>query len=286
MAEKCWCESAKDDIDKAYKNPNPYHGVLQDVMDAEIDYAKMCSICPCRKRRLERGEEPTKKRKEDEESDSDASLLVTEVDSDEEREEEDRNVEEELDEEAEQECAADTKSKRKSTGACDEQRPRLCVCIDARDRVVEALIPPNAPLAPFEREELMLEFATARTWCEYCTPAIEGKDVCSCYEARKRAAEMKGPQAEPTFPSLFEIRAAEVEEELAIARCQYCNSEEYDEVNTHLPPLNLMKWTRNARLFPELVFVDDTPLSPPCARIASAPPLMRPRVDERVGEVE
>ncbi len=66
MAEKCWCESAKDDIDKAYKNPNPYHGVLQDVMDAEIDYAKMCAICPCRKRRLEgeEEEEEAMKRKE------------------------------------------------------------------------------------------------------------------------------------------------------------------------------------------------------------------------------
>ena len=38
MAEdKCWCESAKEDIEKAHKNPNPYHGALQDIMDAEID---------------------------------------------------------------------------------------------------------------------------------------------------------------------------------------------------------------------------------------------------------
>ena len=221
MAEKCLCESAKDEIDKAYKNPNPYHGVLQDVMDAEIDYAKMCAICPCRKRRLERGEEPAKKRKEDEESDLDASLLVTEVDSDEEREEEDRNVEEELDEEAEQECAADTKSKRKSTGVCDEQRPRLCVCINARDRLVEVLIPPNLPLAPYEREEMMLEFATARTWCEYCTPACEGKDVCTCYDARKRSSHMKGPEPEPRFPSLFDIRAAEIEQEIAVPVLQF-----------------------------------------------------------------
>ncbi len=67
MADKCWCESAKEDIEKAYKNPNPYHGALQDIMDAEIDYAKMCAICPCRKRRLERGEDPVEpetKRKE------------------------------------------------------------------------------------------------------------------------------------------------------------------------------------------------------------------------------
>ena len=42
MADKCWCESAKQDIEKAYKNPNPYHGALQDIMDAEIDYARMC----------------------------------------------------------------------------------------------------------------------------------------------------------------------------------------------------------------------------------------------------
>ena len=65
MADKCWCETAKEDIEKAYKYPNPYYGVLQDIMDAEIDYAKMCAICPARKRRVEQGEEePTKKRKE------------------------------------------------------------------------------------------------------------------------------------------------------------------------------------------------------------------------------
>ena len=58
MADKCWCASAKEEIEKAYKNPNPYHGALQDFLDAEIDYAKMCLICPRRKRRLERGEDP------------------------------------------------------------------------------------------------------------------------------------------------------------------------------------------------------------------------------------
>ncbi len=80
MADKCWCQSAKEDIEKAYKNPNPDHGALQDIMDAEIDYAKMCAICPCRKRRLESGEdpvEPQKKRKEleseEEESDRPAA---------------------------------------------------------------------------------------------------------------------------------------------------------------------------------------------------------------------
>ena len=116
MADKCWCETAKEDIEKAYKNPNPYHGVLQDIMDAEIEYAKMCSICPCRKRRVEHGEEePANKRKEaesesvgpaadnkeaneeeDEDSKSEVSLLITEFDSDEEPEEDDpRDVEEE-----------------------------------------------------------------------------------------------------------------------------------------------------------------------------------------------
>ena len=115
MADKCWCETAKEDIEKAYKNPNPYHGALQDIMDAEIDYARMCSICPCRKRRLERGEEPVEKKpkevesesdgpaadnqeidKEDEDSKSETSLLITEFDPDEEPEEDDpRDVEEE-----------------------------------------------------------------------------------------------------------------------------------------------------------------------------------------------
>ena len=86
-------------------------------MDAEIDYAKMCEICPCRKRRLEeRDEEPAKKRKEveseeqesdqpaadnkeadveeDEDSKSEVSLVIAECDSDEEPEEVDpRDVE-------------------------------------------------------------------------------------------------------------------------------------------------------------------------------------------------
>ena len=185
--------------------------------------------------------------------------------------------------------------KRKSTTQWPEcqkpcgMRATRCVCIAARDRLVEALIPPSTPLCPYERDEMMLEFATARTWCEYCQPSFEGEDVCSCFEARKRAWEMKGPQPEPTFPSLFDIRAAEIEEELAIARCEFCNSEEaYDieEVDSRLPPLHLLKWTRDARLLPQLVFVDVRPLSPPCARIASAPPLNRPGVIERVAEVE
>ena len=64
MADKCCCESAKEDLDMAYKNPNTYHRTLQDNRDAEIDYAKMCAICPCRKRRLEGDDpvEPEKKR--------------------------------------------------------------------------------------------------------------------------------------------------------------------------------------------------------------------------------
>ncbi len=135
----------------------------------------------------------------------------------------------------------------------------------------------------------MLEFLTARTWCEDCAPAFVGLDVCSCFEARRRVWEMKGPQAEPTFPSLFEIRAAESEEELAIARCQFCNSEEgyaHVFVDDRIPPLHLLKWTQDPSLMPQLVFFDVRPLSPPCARIASVPPLNRPRVSERVAEVE
>jgi hypothetical protein len=154
---------------------------------------------------------------------------------------------------------------------------------------VEALIPPSTPLCPYEREEMMLEFSTARTWCEYCEPAFVGVDVCSCFEARRRAWEMKGAQFEPTFPSLFEIRAAEIEEELAVSRCRYCNSEagnDYKMFDAHLPPLHLLKWTRDARLQPKLVFVDERSISPPCARIARSPPLFRPTVIERVSEVE
>ncbi len=91
-------------------------------------------------------------------------------------------------------------------------RAARCVCIAARGRLVEALIPPSMPLGQYEREEMMLEFSTARTWCEYCEPQFEGACVCSCFEARKRAWEMKGAQVEPMFPSLFAIRAAEIEE--------------------------------------------------------------------------
>ena len=107
---------AKEEIEKAYKNPNPYNGTLQDIMEAEIDYAKMCAICPCRKRRVEGEEEPAKKRKQvesetdgpaeenkeagedDEDSKSEVSLVIAEIDSDEEPEEDDpRDVEEERD---------------------------------------------------------------------------------------------------------------------------------------------------------------------------------------------
>ncbi len=96
MANKCWGESEKEDIDSA----------------------KMCAICPCRKRRVEHGEEePAKKRKEveseeekldgpaadnkeadeeDEDSKSEVSLVIAECDSDEEPEEDDpRDVEQE-----------------------------------------------------------------------------------------------------------------------------------------------------------------------------------------------
>ena len=135
----------------------------------------------------------------------------------------------------------------------------------------------------------MLEFSTARTWCEYCQPEFEGARVCSCFEARKRAWEMKVAQVEPMFPSLFAIRAAEIEEELAYAWCQFCNSEEghnADMFDMRRPPRRILKWTRDACLQPQLVFVDVRPLSPPCTRIASAPPLFRPRVSERVAEVE
>ena len=86
------------------------------------------------------------------------------------------------------------------------------------------------------------------------------------------------------FPFLFEIRAAEIEEELAVSRCRYCNSEKgyyHAFVDNRIPSLHLLKWTQDARLMPQLVFFDVRSLSPPCARIASAPALMRPRVSER-----
>ena len=52
--------------------------------------------------------------------------------------------------------------KRKASGVCEQpcgMRPTRCVCIAARDRLVEALIPPSTPLGPYKREEMMLEFS-------------------------------------------------------------------------------------------------------------------------------
>ncbi len=91
---------------------------------------------------------------------------------------------------------------------------------------------------------------------------------------------MKGPQAEPTFPSLFDIRAAEIEEELACARCKFCNSEAGKEHNifyTHLPPLHRLRWIRAARLITQLVYVDEPAITGPTAQIGEASPLNRPR---------
>ncbi len=76
---------------------------------------------------------------------------------------------------------------------------------------------------------------------------------------------------------------------MASARCQFCNSEagnDYNMFDAHLPPLHLLKWTRDSRLLPQLVFLDERPISPPFARIAWTPPLFRLRVIERVAEVE
>ena len=88
---------------------------------------------------------------------------------------------------------------------------------------------------------------------------------------------------------MFDIRAAEMEEELAVSRCCYCNSEagnDYKMFDAHLSPLHLLKWTRDASLQPHLVFVDDRSISPPCARIARTPQLFRPRVSEKVADLE
>ena len=60
--EKCWCEQARLEIDNAWDHPiRTEDGEggsgckrLREIMDAEIEYAKACEYCPCRKRvRLE-----------------------------------------------------------------------------------------------------------------------------------------------------------------------------------------------------------------------------------------
>ncbi len=57
-------------------------------------------------------------------------------------------------------------------------------------------------------------------------------------------------------------------------------------IDERIPPLHILKWKQDAHLLPQIVFVDLRPLSPPCARITPAPSLMRPRVSEKVAEVE
>ena len=97
------------------------------------------------------------------------------------------------------------------------------MCIGARDRLVERLIPPSTALPDFEREEMMLEFANARSACGYCWIGLSGDEVCTCFTARRRTCEMKGPQLKEVFPSVYDICASEIEEELAIRRCEFCN---------------------------------------------------------------
>ena len=79
--EKCDCEKAKDEIDDAWDHPIRYDqgegGMgckrLREIMDAEIEYAKACEWCPCRKRLRMEVVLPVNSRKVNEEGADEAS---------------------------------------------------------------------------------------------------------------------------------------------------------------------------------------------------------------------
>ncbi len=73
------------------------------------------------------------------------------------------------------------------------------------DRLGTRWIPPGIALSAIEREEMMSEFAKARSVCGDCWNGISGDEVCSCFSARMMTLEMKGPQLTDVFPSIFDI---------------------------------------------------------------------------------
>ena len=90
--------------------------------------------------------------------------------------------------------------------------------------------------------------------------------MCTCFETRK----MMESQAEPMFPSLFD--------EIAIDSCKFF----HEPIVTRLPPRRVLKWMCDGCLCLKLMFFEVRAFSPTDHRIASAPPLLRTRVSERV----
>ncbi len=75
--------------------------------------------------------------------------------------------------------------------------------------------------------------------CKYCQAEFEGAESCSCFQARKRSWQLKGPHAEPLF-----VRCSRWELWLSRrtwqSRCRFCNSEvayAYDLFDSRLPPI-------------------------------------------------
>ena len=152
------------------------------------------------------------------------------------------------------------------------------MCIGPRDRLVNRLIPPSIDLSAIEREEMMSEFAKARSVCGDCWNGISGDEVGSCFSARRMTLEMKGPQLTDAFPSIFDICAAELEEELAIKLCEFCNGyEAYDwqMFDESVPPRRVKRWIRDEQLNSKLAEVDIREFTPPWAKIAGVPALKR-----------
>ncbi len=84
--------------------------------------------------------------------------------------------------------------------------------------------------------------------------------MCSCVEVGKPLWQMKGPQPQSTFHSVFEISAAQIEEELVCTRGQLCLSKEavqYDLIDSGLSPLHLLKWCIDANFLQQQVFVEE-----------------------------
>ena len=172
--------------------------------------------------------------------------------------------------------------KRKSEETQDLLFPassQPCICQEFRDRLVDKLIPPSIPLSNEAREKMMDDFVDARRACLYCATQMVGPDVCICFEPRKRTWNMTRPQPEPVFPSLFDLRCAEIEEEYAEANCPLCTADYgyyYDLTRAYPNATKVSRWIRDANCVPRLVMVMEEYAEPPsCARVAPIRRLMR-----------
>ena len=63
---------------------------------------------------------------------------------------------------------------------------------------------------------------------------------------------MQQAQETPEFPSLFEIRAAVVESEVAMTRCEFCEHYDWPRFEIDWAARISLCWTRDERLQPGL----------------------------------